>query len=194
MNDETRVETALRFSKIWWKSRADAGRSQEFMALGLGVSKKTIQNWEKGVSSPSFFQTFEWFRLLGLNPIHYFYAFLYPNCMENISLNAEDEEIESALLQLVKDLTVMEKRQLFYLMMGEHGSSWYSVLQMMTAHCHTTIQSRAVAARIVCDNYEMEKERNMLVCPDNIQPDIETLEGAVELGKNAAKKNKKGYI
>lgn len=44
---ESRIERVKRFAKIWWKSRADAGKSQEFMALSLGVSKKTIQNWEK---------------------------------------------------------------------------------------------------------------------------------------------------
>ena len=41
-----RKERADRFAKIWWKSRANMGVSQEYMALGLGVSRKTIQNWE----------------------------------------------------------------------------------------------------------------------------------------------------
>lgn len=194
MQDESRVETAKRFSKIWWKSRADSGKSQEFMAMGLGVSKKTIQNWEKGISSPSLFQGFEWFKLLGLNPTPYFYAFLYPDLMDGVSPGDDDEKIESALFQLIQSLTMKEKRELFFLMMGEHGSSWYSLLQMMTAHCHTTMQSRALVARIVCENFEMDKERNMLVCPNHIMPDIVTLERSVNLGKNAAMKNENGYI
>ena len=39
---ETRLETAKRFSKIWWKSRADGKKSQEYMALSIGVSKRVL--------------------------------------------------------------------------------------------------------------------------------------------------------
>lgn len=54
-DNESRIERAKRFAKVWWKSRDDVGKSQEFMALSMGVSKKTIQNWEKGLSSPNLF-------------------------------------------------------------------------------------------------------------------------------------------
>ena len=64
-------ERAKRFALMFSKSRAKMKKSQEFMALGLGVSKKTIQNWENGTSSPTFFQSSEWFRILGLNPMPY---------------------------------------------------------------------------------------------------------------------------
>ena len=42
---ESRAERIKRFARIWALSRGNAGKSQEFMASGLGVSKKTIQNW-----------------------------------------------------------------------------------------------------------------------------------------------------
>jgi DNA-binding XRE family transcriptional regulator len=73
-----RAEKAKRFAEIWLKSRAEAGISQETMAMELEVSKKTIQNWERGLSSPSAFQVFEWFEVLGLNPIPYLLAYQYP--------------------------------------------------------------------------------------------------------------------
>ena len=44
LTEEPRIDRVKRFSKIWWQSRADMQKSQEFMALSLGVSKKTIQN------------------------------------------------------------------------------------------------------------------------------------------------------
>ena len=97
MNDgERRVEQALRFSKIWWQSRADAEKSQEYMALGLGVSKKTIQNWEKGIAAPNLYQGIEWFQLLGLNPMHYYLEFLYPSLFGNKTDNDEDKKLEDA--------------------------------------------------------------------------------------------------
>ena len=186
---DTREERALRFSKIWKQSRVDAHKTQEFMADGIGVSKKTIRNWEKGVTAPDMFEGGEWFRVLGINPIPYLLSFLYPDIMDGISPTDEDSRIEEALNLLIKKTTTTEKRQLLYLMAGRHGSSWYSLLQMFTAHCHTTMQSRVAAARLILENYEMEDENDMLVCADNVRPDLELLRNAIFRGKLAVKKS-----
>jgi transcriptional regulator with XRE-family HTH domain len=191
--EESRMERVSRFSKIWWKSRADAEKSQEFMALGLGVSKKTVQNWEKGISAPDLFQGSEWFRILGLNPLPYYLAFLFPDLFGEISPNTPDEEVDLALHHLIDQATPMEKRQLLFLMAGKHGSSWYALLQMFTAHCHTSMQCRVATARIVLDNYEMQQETNELVCTDNVAPDLDILRNAIESGKSAAQQKRPGY-
>lgn len=191
--DESRVEKAARFAKVWWKSRADAGKSQEYMALGMGVSKKTIQNWEKGISSPSLFQSAEWFNLLGLNPIHYYLTFLYPQTFGDLSPGADDEYIEQALCGLIKSFTAVEKRQLLFIIAGEHGSSWYSLLQMFTAHCHCSLRSRATAARVIADNFELDSKTGDLVCPENVMPDLELLGHAIDKARFAVEKKDIGY-
>lgn len=191
--DETKEERAVRFAKIWWKSRSDAKKSQEYMALHLGVSKRTIQNWEHGVSSPDFFQSTEWFRLLGQNPIHYYLGYLYPEMFDKESANDSDKAVEETLMFMVQNTTAIEKRQLLYLMSGNHGSSWYSLLQMFTAHCHTSMRSRVSAARIIAESYEMEAETGALVCKDQVQPDMEVLNFAISQGKQAAQDGKSGY-
>ena len=191
--EESRMERVSRFSKIWWKSRADAEKSQEFMALGLGVSKKTVQNWEKGISAPDLFQGSEWFRILELNPLHYYLAFLFPDLFGEISPNTPDEEVDLALHHLIDQATPIEKRQLLFLMAGKHGSSWYALLQMFTAHCHTSMQCRVATARIVLDNYEMQQETNELVCTDNVAPNLDILRNAIESGKSAAQQKRPGY-
>ena len=191
--EESRIDRASRFSKIWWKSRADAEKSQEFMALGLGVSKKTVQNWEKGISAPDLFQGSEWFRILGLNPLPYYLAFLFPELFGDVSPNTPDEEVDLALHHLIDQATPMEKRQLLFLMAGQHGSSWYALLQMFTAHCHTSMQCRVATARIVLDNYEMQQETNELVCTDNVAPNLDILRNAIESGKSAAQQKRPGY-
>lgn len=99
---ESKTERTRRFAQIWSLSRTDAGKTQEFMANGLGVSKKTIQNWEKGASSPDLFEGSEWFRVLGTNPLPYYLAFLYPWLFDGIKPETSDEEVENALLFLVK--------------------------------------------------------------------------------------------
>lgn len=191
--EESRIDRVSRFSKIWWKSRADADKSQEFMALGLGVSKKTVQNWEKGISAPDLFQGSEWFRILGLNPLPYYLAFLYPELFGDISPDKSDEELNLALHHLIDQATPIEKRQLLFLMAGKHGSSWYALLQMFTAHCHTSMQCRVGTARIVLDNYEMQQETGELVCTDNVLPDLDVLRNAIESGKSAAQQKRPGY-
>lgn len=191
--EDSRIDRITRFSKIWWQSRADAEKSQEFMALGLGVSKKTVQNWEKGISAPDLFQGSEWFRILGLNPLPYYLAFLFPELFGDISPNTPDEEVDLALHHLIDQATPMEKRQLLFLMSGKHGSSWYALLQMLTAHCHTSMQCRVGTARIVLENYEMQKETGELVCTYNVAPDLDVLRRAVERGKSAAQQKRPGY-
>ena len=191
--EESRIDRVSRFSKIWWKSRADADKSQEFMALGLGVSKKTVQNWEKGISAPDLFQGSEWFRILGLNPLPYYLAYLYPDLFGDISPDKSDEELTLALHHLIDQATPIEKRQLLFLMAGKHGSSWYALLQMFTAHCHTSMQCRVGTARIVLDNYELQQETGELVCTDNVLPDLDVLRNAIESGKSAAQQKRPGY-
>ncbi|MGN0494079.1 MAG: helix-turn-helix transcriptional regulator [Acutalibacteraceae bacterium] len=188
------MDQAIRFSKIWWKSRADAEKSQEYMALGLGVSKKTIQNWEKGIASPNLYQGIEWFQLLGLNPIHYYLEFLYPWIFNGDGNDEEDKTLEEALISLIKNSSTLEKKQLLFLISGNHGSSWYALLQLFTAHCHTSMQSRAATARLILDNYEIENKNSKLVCPDDIKPDMSILNQAISKGKMAAMKNDKGYV
>ena len=190
---ESKAERIKRFARIWALSRGNAGKSQEFMANGLGVSKKTIQNWEKGVSSPDLFSGSEWFRVLGVNPLPYYLAFLYPDLFDGISPECNDEVIEEAIELLVKNSTAQEKRQLLYLMAGRHGSSWYSLLQLFCAHCHTSMRSRVNAARMIVDNYDMDEETDNLVCPSNVRPDMEMLRRSIEDGKNAVMTGAQGY-
>lgn len=191
-DDESRIERAKRFAKIWWKSRDDVGKSQEFMALSMGVSKKTIQNWEKGLSSPTLFQATEWFKILGLNPIKYYLEFLYPNFFEKTS--PEDEsKLDEKLANLIKISSAAEKRELIYLMSGTHGSSWPALLQLFAAYCHMSLQSRVIIARIVLESYEMEEKNGRLVNSDKIKPDLELLKSAIAICKAATQNGYYGY-
>ena len=193
MSEESRIDRVKRFSKIWWQSRADAKKSQEYMALSLGVSKKTIQNWEKGTSSPDLFQGCEWFRVLGLNPMPYYLAFLYPDTFGTPQAFDNEDAVEKALILLIRQSSAAEKKELLFLMSGHHGSSWHSLLQMFTAHCHCSLRSRVTAARTILENYEMDKACGAMVCPDNVQPDMKMLHHAVEEGKQSVFNQLSGY-
>ncbi|MBQ4574457.1 MAG: helix-turn-helix transcriptional regulator [Clostridia bacterium] len=186
-DDYGREQDASRFTALLCKARNDAGKSQHYMAVGLGVSKKTIQNWERGVTFPDITQYTAWFKLLGLDPLHYL-------TVSDSADSDEDRQLEEQLIMLIRRSSAFEKRELLYLMAGKHGSSWYSLLQMFTTHCHTTMQSRVTAARLILENYEMEAETDELVLPDEITPDLTTLKRAITQGKQAAQKKENGYI
>lgn len=189
MNNKIRASKAQRFSEIWWKSRTKAQKSQEYMALGMGVSKKTVQNWEKGISSPSFFQFFDWFKLLDINPMPYILSYLHPD-FNNISLMTENEEaLENAIFQLIKNTSITEKRQLLFLMQDYQEINWYSLLQMFTAHCQTNLKSKYIVAKIICDNYNLECEAKNTTGPHIVKPDIKALENTLLKIKNTLKNN-----
>lgn len=190
---ENKEERAERFSRIWWKSRMEAKKSQEYMALSLGVSKRTVQNWEKGRTFPDLFQSTEWFRVLGLNPLHYYLEYLYPDMFNKPQSKGDCEWLDRSLMDLVRNSTTLEKQQLLYMMSGAHGSSWYSLLQMFTAHCHTSMKSRVAAARIIAENYEMEMQSGDLVCAEEAAPDLRVLNYAISQGKQAVQDRKQGY-
>lgn len=168
------------------------GKSQEFMALSMGVSKKTIQNWEKGLSSPNLFQATEWFRVLGLNPIKYYMEFLYPNFFDKTSLDNESE-LNEKLNNLIKISSAKEKKELIYIMSGTHGSSWPALLQLFAMYCQISLQSRVIVAKIVLENYEMEEKMGRLVNSDKIKPDLELLKSAISICKAATKNGYYGY-
>ncbi len=200
----------LRFALIWSKSRADAGKTREFMAEGLGVSQKTIQNWEKGITSPDFFEGSEWFHILGLNPIPYYLSYLFPELFEReigadviVGARGGREEtgeaelgggdVDSALNLLIQNLTLTEKQQLLYIMAGNHGSPWYSLLQLFTAHCHTSLRSRASAASEILDNYRLEEALGELVCPEGVAPDVDMIDRAIATARDSVVKGLSGY-
>lgn len=191
--DETRITRILRFSKIHYDARMKAKKSQEYIALELGVTKKTVQNWEKGLSSPSFFQSLEWFRVLNINPFPFYMDVLYPDKVAGVKSSDSDEKIDEAFNALIQNISINDKRALLYLYYGDHGSSPHSVIQLMLAHLHLPLTLRINDACNVDTNYKMAKELNTLVCPDNIKPDLSDFKSSIIKALEASKNNKNSY-
>lgn len=178
---------------IWRQSRYDAGVSQEYLANHIGVSRKTIQNWENGVSAPDFNQSSKWFEALGINPLPYFLGYIYPENMGNISAKVSDERIGKALKELIDDLPIEGKRQLLYLFYGDHGSSPRAVLNLITAHLHLPMRERIAQADIIVDSYEMDDATGNLVGKEHIKPDIQLVKKAISKAKDAVMAGNVGY-
>lgn len=190
---EDRIDRIQRFARMWWQSRAEGRKSQEYMALALGVSKKTIQNWEKGMSAPDLFQGAEWFRVLGLNPLRYFSGFLYPDMTGNTDSEKEATVTSEALHSIIDSLSTDEQKDLLFMLTGSHGSTRRGVLEMMTAYCHISLGSRVGVARQVLEQYQMASANDALVCPDERQPAVALLETSIDAAKQAVCEGKTHY-
>lgn len=193
IEERERIERAKRFSKIWWRSRADAEVSQEYAAIGVGVSRKTIQNWEKGISSPNLFQASEWFNVLGLNPLPYFLDYIFPEKVDGIKASDDDKRIDETLNHLIAQLPMSGKRQLLYMLYGNHGSSPNAVLNLMNAHLQTPLKDRIVHAAMIVENYELEKMLGNLVSPNNVKPDVEMIKKSMDNARTTVEKHRSGY-
>ena len=189
----TRSERVQLFSDIHTKARISAGKSQEFMAIELGIAKKTVQNWEKGISSPSFFQSLEWFRVLNTNPFPYYMSMMYPKEFNHIKRANTDEEIDEAFDTLIKQISIEDKRALLYIYYGSHGGDPHTVINLMLAHLHTPLQARITQAMLISFIYEMQEEIGNLICKDDIMPNMNELKDSLMRARVAALQKSYGY-
>lgn len=186
------VKDAKRLATLLIQTRATGGRSQEDMALELGVSRNTISNWEKGTSRPDMLQFKNWFEILGMNPIPYVLQFFYPDKYEGAKHKAPDDLIEEAVDGLLKSLSIDAQRDILYLLYGIKGDP-FAMLQLFVTHSHLPMHYRYSIANHILATYQLCSENNTLVDLDKIMPDIDHLEKAIEAGKRAAIKGNDSY-
>lgn len=109
MEKKLRERDMEKLAEVWSESRCQAGKSQEYMASELGVARKTVQNWEKGVSAPTVDRAMEWFRVLGESPLPFLVRYIIPG----------EEEAQKRMKALLEGLTPKEMSQLACLLNEE---------------------------------------------------------------------------
>ena len=181
-----------RFAKLLTVSRAESGYSQEYVAYELGIAKKTVQNWERGISAPSIPQAFAWFKVMGVAALPYFFQYVFPE-MEGIKGQDDDAQIKAHLIKLIDSLPPDGIRQLMYLFYGNHGSSPRAVMNMVTAHLQTPLRQRYNHAGQILSDYKLAKELHQTVQPLNIQPNLDVLERAVDNSKQSILRGRDNY-
>lgn len=185
------AEISDKFANMWRKSRADAGKSQDYMAKALGVSKKTIQNWESGYASPSQIMGFKWFEALDVPALPYYLSLLYKD-FEGLSVNSPDEDIRKALHTLIDGLDDKTVRELLFLLYGDHGSSIQGIIELMVAYVHTPLPARLGVAQLILTNYDISKAFGRL--SGHAEPDAEHLQDLIAKGMDAVIKKRNSYL
>lgn len=187
------VEISEKFANMWTRSRTDANKSQDYMAKALGVSRQTIQNWEKGLGCPNQMMGFKWFDVLGLQPLPYYLQLFHP-AMDGISVNSDDDQIKEALIKCIEDSTPDQRRKLLYLFYGDHGSSPSGIIELMTAHLHTPLRDRITIANTVLASYDLAEALDELVQPDHIRPNTTLLKDSLLNALKAVKNKNHSYM
>lgn len=185
------VNIADRFGAMWKKSRIDAGKSQEYMAKALGVSKKTVQNWEAGFASPSQIMGFKWFDALDVPALPYYLSLLYDE-FNGISRDSSDEDVRKALIKLIENLDSETVRKILFLLYGDHGSPIQAIVDLTVAYVHTPLPARIGVADLVVTNYEITSAYKNTA--DHVEPNVPYLRKSIEDGKKAVTKLRKSHL
>lgn len=187
------IENTDKFSKMIKKARIESGKSQEYVAKKMGVTKKTIQNWECGYSSPSVTMCMSFFDAIGLQPLPFFLQLLYGE-FNDISPKSADKMIEHTLIERIKICSPQEKRKLLFLLYGDHGSSTHGILEMITAHLHVPLKDRLNVAQNVILNYEIAQKQGTVLNNEHVMPDIDFLKSAFDNAYSSVVENKTSYF
>lgn len=178
-----RIELSDRIAGMWRKSRYDAGKSQEYVARALGVSKKTIQNWEAGEASPNFRVALEWFDALGVPMYPYLMSVIYPTEIENLSRDSSMTDIRKALSVYIDELDDLHVKELLFLLYGDHGSSPTGLLDSMTAYLHLPLMMRIFITESIVNQYKLASEVGLTENESHVMPKIETLDRFLDTAK-----------
>lgn len=135
-------------------ARTSQNKSQQVMADFLGVSKRTVQNWENGSSSPDIAQVLAWFTVLELSPMPYFIRFMYPtDSLMQSSLTLL--EIYNSLRSHLSVMTDADRLLLLYVLSGNHGSSPHAVISLVAEHCLLPVDYKIASATTIHQLYNM---------------------------------------
>lgn len=173
------------------KARNEKGLSQQKIAESIGKHKKTIQNWESGIGSPSIGDLFAWIHALDENEMKYMLLYKYGekalDPVDDIDQKRErlHEFIDSFLTEPEIDI-------LYYLFSGMHGSSLYAYLQKVCADLSSPMQSRYITGNIIRQHYDLAEITGTL-SPSAPPIDKEVYDSALRSSMIAAINGSSGY-
>lgn len=188
------IERAVRLAKTLKESREKFKKTQDYMAMGLNVSKNTIGNWEKGIAKPDLLEFLDWFELVGTNPNPYINNFINPMLKVLSNGNADIEALREEVIILDESITEEEIRFRMYVEQGDHGSDRYALRQLCKAYLQLPIEYRAIISDMVLDIFFLCLAKGTLNSAPEIEVDVDALEKAIRCGHNAALEGRYGYV
>lgn len=181
--------TAAKIGAALAKARVKAGLSQREMAILIGKNERTVQNWEKGQSSPDSDEIMDWCSSCGVSPIAVFMEVLHPELYAVPDDGKANDELNAELCRLVVNLPPLTKRLLLFILKGRHGSSPPAVISEIAANLHCPLNNRASVCGTIIDQYTYAQIAGLDPCPP-----IDDLKINYKAGRAAAENGAFGYI
>lgn len=186
--------TATKIGTALAKARVSANLSQREMAHMIEKNERTVQNWEKGVSSPDSDEIMDWCSACGVSPITVFMEVLHPDLYKEADNKKSEETVDQELHMLVQALPLLTKRLLLFVLKGRHGSSPPAVISEIAANLHCPLNNRASVCGTIIDQYTYAQIAGLDPCPDAPHPPIDDLKINYKAGRTAAENGALGYI
>lgn len=184
---------AAKIGKALAEARASVGLSQREMAIALNRGERTVQSWEKGISSPDSDEVFDWCSVCGVSPISVFMEMIHPELYAVPDDGKTDEELDAELCRFVVNLPPLTKRLLLFILKGSHGSSPPAVISEAAANLHCPLNNRVSVCGTIIDQYNFAQNMGLDPCPDAPQPPIDDLKVNYKAGREASEKGAQGY-
>lgn len=171
--------------------RADAGKKYtlEYVAQEMNVSRNTISAWESGSSVPDLLQLEDLEDLYGVNPISRLIRYRNPHLFEK-DADTEKARVIEYIQNVAPPLVV---RQLDFLFFGSHGSDSIAIMQEMNAILQLPLVLRYHVASTIKNMLELAQISKKQNCPDEVMPDMETWQEAIDAGLRAASEGRSEY-
>ena len=186
--------TAAKIGTALAKARISASLSQREIARMIERNERTVQNWEKGASSPDSDEIMDWCSACGVSPITAFMEVLHPELYTVPDDGKADEELNAELRHLVVNLPPLTKRLLLFILKGRHGSSPPAVISEIAANLHCPLNNRVSVCGTIIDQYTYAVIAGLDPCPEAPHPPIDDLKIDYKAGRAAAENGAFGYI
>jgi len=185
--------TATKIGTTLAKARIAAGLSQREIARMIEKNERTVQNWEKGVSSPDCDEIMDWFTACGTSPLAAMQEMLHPELYRQTASDMTDEELNDALWTYFAQAPRIVKEMVLFIAMGRHGSYPPAVFAEVCANLHTPLHSKVNICGQVLDSYNWAMATGADPVPHEVQPPLDLLRTAYEAGKTASQNGEQAY-
>ena len=185
--------TATKIGTALAKARVDAGLSQREIARRIEKGERTVQSWEKGVSSPDADEIMDWFTACGASPLASMQEMLHPELYRQTASDMTDEELNDALWAYFAQAPRIVKEMVLFIAMGRHGSYPPAVFAEVCANLHTPLHSKVNICGQVLDSYNWAMATGADPVPHEVQPPLDLLRTAYEAGKTASQNGEQAY-
>lgn len=186
--------TAAKIGTALAKARVEAGLSQREMAHLIGMTERTVQNWEKGDTSPDGDEIMDWFTACGASPLAAMQEMLHPELYRKQATDMTDEELDAAISGFLDNSPRIVKEMILFIVLGKHGSYPPAVIAEICANLHTPLQNKVSVCGQVLDNYNCAVATHTDPVPDDVHPPLDLLETSYKAGKEASRRGETAYM